>query len=364
VVSRHFDTLSQAIEENGQSRIYLGIHWAFDKNEGIAQGTAIADFIFAHTLRAKPVVRQFAIGADAGGGPHVRVQETATGRFIADFFAYDASFRGGVRVANADVNGDGIPDIITAPGPGGGPHIKVFDGTDLHLLYSFMAYDINFRGGVFVAAADVNGDGKADIITAPDAGGGPDVRVFSGATGTELMRFLAYDPTFFGGVRVAAGDINGDGKADIITGAGIGGGPHVRAFSGADAAPLVSFFAYDPAFRGGVFVAAGDCDGNGMAEIVTGAGAGGGPHVEVFTGTGARLQSFIAALPSNPLLANGIHVGCADINGDGRADLLAAATAGSPPIVDARDAMSLAQLEQPMVYDPTFLGGVFVGGVN
>src|SRR5438105_7899697 len=88
VVTRHFDTLSQAIEENGQSRIYLGIHWRFDKTEGIAQGTSIADYVFAHSLRAKATQQRIVIGADVGGGPHVRVQDTATGRFIADFFAY------------------------------------------------------------------------------------------------------------------------------------------------------------------------------------------------------------------------------------------------------------------------------------
>jgi hypothetical protein len=364
VVVRHFDTLSQAMEENGQSRIYLGIHWAFDKTAGIDQGTRIADYVFNHTLRAKVSVRQFATGADKGGGPHVRVQETVTGRFIADFLAYDSAFRGGVRVANADVNGDGVPDIITAPGPGGGPHIKVFDGTDLHVIYSFMAYDINFTGGVFVAAGDVDGDGKADIITGPDVGGGPIVRIFSGADGSMLRQFAAYDPAFRGGVHVAAGDINGDGKADVITGAGIGGGPHVRAFSGADNTSLLSFFAYDQAFRGGVFVAAGDMLGNGLAQIVTGAGAGGGPHVEVFNGSGVRVQSFVATLPPNNVTTNGIHVGAADVNGDGRADLLCAAAAGSAPMVDARDAVSLTQYEQQYIYDPSFLGGIFVGGVN
>jgi serralysin len=165
-------------------------------------------------------------------------------------------------------------------------------------------------------------------------------------------------------MHVAAGDINGDGKADVITGAGIGGGPHVRAFSGADNASLLSFFAYDQAFRGGVFVAAGDMLGNGLAQIVTGAGAGGGPHVEVFNGSGVRVQSFVATLPPNNVTTNGIHVGAADVNGDGRADLLCAAAAGSAPMVDARDAVSLTQYEQQYIYDPSFLGGIFVGGVN
>jgi hypothetical protein len=50
-VPRHFDSFSQAEEENGQSRIYLGIHWAFDKTEAIALGRQVADFVFAHALR-------------------------------------------------------------------------------------------------------------------------------------------------------------------------------------------------------------------------------------------------------------------------------------------------------------------------
>jgi hypothetical protein len=102
------------------------------------------------------------------------------------------------------------------------------------------------------------------------------VRIWNGTDLTELGGFFAYDPAFRGGVFVAAGDVNGDGKADIITGAGPGGGPHVRIWNGADFTELGGFFAYDPAFRGGVFVAAGDVTGDGVADIVTGAGPGGG----------------------------------------------------------------------------------------
>src|SRR5262249_55120877 len=149
-----------------------------------------------------------------------------------DFLAYAPTFLGGVRVAVGDVNGDGVPDILTAPGAGGGPLVKVFSGTDLALLRSFDAYDEAFPGGLYVAAGDVNGDGRADIITAPDVGGGPLVRVFDGASGVLTLAFNAYDPTFTGGVRVAAGDTNGDGKAEIITGPGFGGGPLVKVFNG------------------------------------------------------------------------------------------------------------------------------------
>jgi hypothetical protein len=148
--------------------------------------------------------------AGPGGGPHVRVVD-ATGRERASFFAYAPGFTGGVRVATGDVNGDGVADVITGPGPGGGPHVQVFDGRALFdgslvLLHSFFAYPPGFTGGVFVGAVDLTADGKADIVTAAGAGGGPHVRAFDGVTGAALPgpvgSFFAYPPGFTGGVFV------------------------------------------------------------------------------------------------------------------------------------------------------------------
>jgi hypothetical protein len=51
LIPRTFKSLSQAEEENGQSRIYLGIHWAFDKTAGIAQGREVANYVFANAFR-------------------------------------------------------------------------------------------------------------------------------------------------------------------------------------------------------------------------------------------------------------------------------------------------------------------------
>ena len=71
---RTFTSFSQASEENGQSRIYLGIHWAFDKTEGIAAGNRIANFVFDNFLRPRGARGNFAVGAAApaaasnGGG--------------------------------------------------------------------------------------------------------------------------------------------------------------------------------------------------------------------------------------------------------------------------------------------------------
>ena len=258
--------------------------------------------------------------ADAGQPPIVRVFDPdGTVRF--QFFAYDPSFLGGVRVATGDINGDGTPDIITGAAAGGS-HVKVFDGTSGELLRSFFSFP-GFLGGVTVATGDISGDGHDDIIVGAGAGSsGGHVKVFDGVSNTELRSFLAF-PGFTGGVFVAAGDVNGDAREDIISGAGAGGGPHVKVFDGQTHRELQSFFAYDPTFLGGVRVAAGDVNGDGFSDIITGAGPGGGPHVKVFDGTtGAEHHSFFAFEPD---FDDGVFVTGGNLNDDEFTDIIVGA---------------------------------------
>jgi len=188
------------------------------------------------------------------------------GRKIKSFRPYGA-FKGIFSLAIADVVGDFNQEIITGAGLGGGPHVAIFDFNG-KMKNGFMAYDKNFRGGVNVAAGDIDNDGLVEIITGAGPGGGPQVRVFDNK-GQAKLSFMAYDKNFKGGVNVAAGDIDNDGLVEIITGAGPGGGPQVRVFDNKGQAKF-SFFAFDKSYRKGISVAVYDLNNDGMPEILSG----------------------------------------------------------------------------------------------
>jgi hypothetical protein len=300
-------------------------------------------------------------GADAGGGPHVRRFSALDGSTpltgaLNSFFAFDPSFAGGVRVATGDINGDGEPDYITAKGPGTIPEVRVFDGATGTLLWSFMPYEIEFRGGVFVAAGDVDGDGFADVITGSGAGRSGEVKVFSGRDGSVLRDMFVFARAFTGGISVAAGDVNGDGRADLVVGSGPGMPAQVRVLNANDGSTLRAFMPYG-VFFGGVWVAAGDVTGDGFADIVTGAGAGGGPHVLVVNGvTGAVALGFFAF---DPAFTGGARVAAGDVNGDGRADVIVGSGAGRTSAVRVFDGATAAMVSETEPYGP-YSAGVFV----
>jgi hypothetical protein len=284
-------------------------------------------------LRELPHGR-FAVASGPGQVIQVHVYDPATSDGIGTITPF-GGYTHGARVATADLTGDAVEDVIVALGPGTAPWLRVFDGVTLNQMREFLAYSDSFRGGVFVAAGDVTGDGRADVVTGAGPGGGPHVKTFDGtelANGTETrpaahQEFFGYSADFQGGVSVAVGDVDSDGVADIVTGAGPGGGPHVKAFRASDLELLASFFAYDATMTRGVFVAAGDTNGDGRFEIATASMDGGGPHIRLFR-DGIPVAEHV---PFEASQRAGARVALRDLDGDGRAEVIAATGPGVAP---------------------------------
>ena len=292
-------------------------------------------------------------GSGAGSGI-VRVFDYGQDNERFRFQPYGTSAVG-VRVAKGDVTGDGVPDFVTVPTGGFASMVHIYDGNNGNLVRSFNAYP-GFMGGLWVAVGDLNGDGIQEVVTGTDVGVEPHVVAFDAATGTAIHSFLAYAPTYLGGVRVAVGDLDGNGLSEIITSAGAGASPHIVYFDGLTAATLLSFYAFAPAYLGGTQITAGDTNGDGRAEVIacSGPNAGGG-SLYVFNGAGTML---LAKSVSDAVF--GMDVGTQDINVDGIADIIVSRNARSGPFVEILDGLTLNVLDDFFADDPRFTGGISV----
>ncbi|HEX6984152.1 MAG TPA: Calx-beta domain-containing protein, partial [Planctomycetaceae bacterium] len=305
------------------------------------------------------------VAPNVGFEPLVKVYDARGDQVRLQFYAYAPTFRGGVRVATGgDVNGDGITDIVVSPVQGPAP-VRVFDGLTGALLQQYFPFTSAFTGGLSVAMGDVTGDGLADVIVGIASQGGA-VRVFDGPTGRILAAWYAFSPSFAGGLSVAAGDITGDGRVEVFAGILSQGGPSVVVRDALTGAFRSGFSAYNPAFTGGVNVAAGDIDGDGLAEAVVSL-ASQGDAVRVFSFVPQGNGTYSAAIRSaynvfSPAFTGGITVGVTDIDFDGRAEVIAAPASGSQTAVRFFDGLTGRLLKFALPYPASFTGGAFVAG--
>ncbi|MBU0625011.1 FG-GAP repeat protein, partial [Patescibacteria group bacterium] len=257
------------------------------------------------------------VGSAFHNGDFARIYDQAGNKIRNGFFSYVPPFSGSDQIIIKDLDGDQQPEKIVA----GMTEISIFNSSG-SLRTSFAPYGRDFHQGINIAVGDLDGDGTYKIVTGPGSGSQPKVKIFNLDGQLVNSEFFAYDYRFQGGVHVALGDLYGTGREMIIVGAGPGGGPHVRVFDQFGRL-WAQFFAYDWRFRGGAGVCAGDLNGDGRDEIITGAGSGGGPHVRVFNGWGRPLSGFFVGDPNS---RNGIRVAVTDTNGDGLAEIAALTT--------------------------------------
>jgi len=308
-------------------------------------------------------LKYYAVGADTLGGPRVTVYNP-DGSVRFDFFAYDSSTRFGANVVLGDLTGDGVAEVITSPGYGGAPHVRVLDGTSLAPVVEFFAFDSSFRGGCTLAVGDVSGDGVPDLAVAAGKGGGPRVFVIDG---TKLARigdgglispealladYFAFDPSFGGGVSVAISDRDRDGVGEVVTGSGPGGPPLVRVWDVRTQTLLSEFLAFDPSFSAGVNVGA-------RGEFLAfGAGRGTDPIIRVFRGINHELVSELVAYESS--FRGGCRVAFGDTVDPSRPLFLTGAgPTGGPRIKVLRPDLEVV-LPDYFSFEDTFRGGVFV----
>lgn len=282
-------------------------------------------------------------GTDSGSAS---VFSGLDGSTLYKFNGVDPGDHFGISVSGAsDVNGDGQADLIVGAfrddsnGPESGS-ARVFSGLDGRVLYTFNGDEAGDKfGGSVSGAGDVNGDGRPDLIVGASADDNDDresggARVLSGLDGSTLYTFDQMDNRFGWSVN-GAGDVNGDGRADLIV--GVSGddnnGPFsgsARVLSGLDGSTLYTFDGDDAYDQFGASVSvAGDVNGDGQADLIVGAfrDDNNGPDsgsARVLSGLdGSTLYTFDGDDWHNWF---GWSVsGAGDVNGDGRADLIVGA---------------------------------------
>ena len=290
-----------------------------------------------------------ALGNKPGYTPTVTVYRGDGLKYTA-FDAYSSSFRGGVHVAVDDLDDDDKVEIVTAPGKGGGPHIRVFTVAGA-LMTEFFAYDPNSHEGASVALGDMTGDGIEEIVTAVGGGVSDDVVVFDQA-GKELSRFTVSGFAPMTHYALAVADVDDDWQAEVVI-AAMDGAPHVEIFN-ADGTHIVGFDAYAPNMTAGLTVSAGDFDGDARDEIVITPQNPGAGHVRMFNKIGAMWgEFFITDIGSG----EGASGSVADIDVDGAKEIITVPAGVAGPIrMWTADGTLMSEIP-----DAVGVGGAYVG---
>lgn len=268
-----------------------------------------------------PTARFIAAGADAGSGGTVALFDARTGTQLVSFQPF-GNYTGGVAVALGDVTGDGTAELIVAT-RGSVGSLAVYDLATGATLVPPVRPFAGLNTGLQITTADVDGDGVHDLVFSPERGA-PLVAGFSFVKG-QFVSFANPLPGANLNFQLAAGNVTGDGRAELILSAN--GFVAVLDPSGA----ALSTFAVAPGFAGEMALAVGDTDGDGQREIVLALQApGADTAVGAFTAEGALVWSLFADTgagmrrdgTNRPAIQIAPRLAVADVTGDRIADIL------------------------------------------
>lgn len=241
-------------------------------------------------------VAEIIVGSGFGQGPSVGIFD-GDGSLVRRLAVYDPGMRQGVNVAAGDIDGDGLAEIIVGTRQGAVAHVLVLDdqGRMKSIAGGFFPFGREFRGGVSVAVGDVDGDGTDEIITAAGPGGEPRVMIWKKPFSSPTADFLAFDENMTMGVNIAVGDVDGDGRDEILVAlTGRADESIVRIFEAGNLDASVGEFKAGDGLSAGLNLVSGDLDGDGLAEIVVTTNGPGLGQVSVFDRAGKVRTSFLA----------------------------------------------------------------------
>ncbi len=266
-------------------------------------------------------------------------------------------WNGGLRVAQGDVTGDNIDDLVVVPTAGGAPNVVVINGDTLATAASFYAFAAGYKGGLTVAVGDLTGDRVGDIVIGSGGGAQSTVATFQGGTWANLKNFYAYTG-YTGQVNVGTVDVDGSGKKDIVTGSGYGTRGHVVVFDYDTLAATANFFAFAAGTTSGAYVAGGNLQPATAAdEIAVGSGGNMQSTVNLFSPAGV-------AGPSIPVFSGfmgAAKVAITDYNGDGITDLAVGAGQGGQPNINIIRGDDLEVIDAFFGYPETWRNGINFG---
>jgi hypothetical protein len=239
------------------------------------------------------------------------------------------------------------------------------DGT---LAFQVMPFGSDFQGGIRVAVGNVLGSSVPNVIAVPGPGAKPEAVILNGSTGDVLKRIPIFEDAFVGGMFVASGDLNGDGLDDLVVTPDQGGGPRVKVINGQDGKTIADFFGIDDSnFRGGARPAVGDFNGDGRSDLAVAAGFGGGPRIAVFNGqtltngfSPSRLLPDFFAFEQE--LRNGVFISAGNLDTNRSDELVfGGGPGGAPRVMVISTGQALATSVQAALSKP--LANFFAGDV-
>ena len=278
-------------------------------------GGAVLDDIYGTDAASVTIAdAPYAIVATTAISPsdgRVHVFHAPSGTLRATITPYGASFNGAVRIAVGDVSGDGVADIVTAPGTGS-PVVKVFDGRRPdRLLRQILAFPKTYTRGLQIAVADFDRDGISDIAAYGDDGAQTQIRIFRGNTGKLLRAFPGFATLGGSALPIACADVTGDTVPDIVAGTPPGYQGRIRVFNGLTGEYIRRGYPFGETYTGGLNVTVADFDEDGFAEYVAAPMSGGGPLVVLDGLTGVVVEGEYR--PYGAKHASGISLAVADV---------------------------------------------------